>query len=324
MEPDVLLDPDTADEDHIGPHTLRRVVAAWPRRATVRTDMDKVVEGGEFDALLPDYPERALPFLEHPLYRAASEDQRRLVNTLGWLAYNERVISGEEHVANPTFAMLARGVFPGAEGREVREAVQQAHVDEAWHTYMHMIAVNRTRALRRVDAEPDHIQPIANRSLFTHQAETSQTWERQLLSLVWTAVGEISINGLLALLSRDDTIQPMHAYIAKLHDRDESAHGPVMYEVMRDVYGALNREQRDLVVESLPAAIVSFAAEDYEMWEQILTFAGIPRAREIVADCRSLPGSDLLFTGFGAVERLLGELDIKDRVRFDFTTNQPL
>lgn len=87
---DALTDPVTADGPPIGPSTLRRIAAAWPRRATVRTDMDKVVGEPDgpagFDPELPDYPERILPFAGHPRYLAAEPHQRSLVNTLGWPA----------------------------------------------------------------------------------------------------------------------------------------------------------------------------------------------------------------------------------------------
>lgn len=324
---DTLTDPVTADGPPIGPSTLRRIAAAWPRRATVRTDMDRVVGEADgparFDPELPDYPERILPFADHPRYLAAEPHQRALVNTLGWLAYNERVVAGEEHVANPTFAMLARGEFPGVQGFEAREAVQQAHVDEAWHTYMHMIAVRRTRQLRAVTSEPPYTQPIANRILFDRQAAAGGEGERRLLALLWSAVGEISINGLLDLLAGDDTIQPMHTYIAALHERDENAHGPVMFQVMKDVFVHLTDAQRQLLIRELPGAITAFGAEDYELWPELLRFAGIAGAEEIIEDCKAMPGSELLVTGFGGVQRLIRELGIEDQVDFDFAAVQP-
>ncbi|MFL5909463.1 MAG: hypothetical protein ACJ768_02675, partial [Gaiellaceae bacterium] len=99
------------DESEVGPTTLRRLVAAWPRRATIRTDLARVTDPEAYDPELADYPESLLPFAEHPAFLGASPEQREQVNTLAWLGYNTRVIAAEEHVANPTFEKLAHGVF---------------------------------------------------------------------------------------------------------------------------------------------------------------------------------------------------------------------
>jgi hypothetical protein len=69
-------------------------------------------------------------------------------------------------VANPTFEMLAHRVFPGTEHYTVREAIQQSHIDEVWHIYMHMTAMNRTQAARGLTDEPDYSYPVTNRRLF--------------------------------------------------------------------------------------------------------------------------------------------------------------
>ncbi|HCT76458.1 MAG TPA: hypothetical protein DGT23_07685 [Micromonosporaceae bacterium] len=302
---------------------LRRLVAAWPKRATIRTDMTQVVGPGPYQHDLLDYPADLLPFAGHPDFLAATEEQRRLVNTLAWLAYNERVIAAEEYVANPTFEKLAHGVFPGLDRFEAKEAVQQSHVDEVWHTYMHMLAMQRTREARGLTAEPDtYTQPVTNRRLYARAAQASEQWERDLLYLLWTAVGEISINKFLDLVAGDQTIEPMHALIARLHARDEAAHGPVLFEVMKSVFGHLNKPQKALLAQVLPDAIVAFGAEDYDIWRDILKFAGIRKVEQIIEDSRSVPGSDLIVTDFTPVQRLVRELEIEHLVDFDFTTNQ--
>ncbi|MUN36812.1 diiron oxygenase [Actinomadura litoris] len=301
-----------------GPDTLRRLVAAWPRRATIRTDLDKVTDPGPYDPALMDYPVSLLPFAGHPSYLAASDEQRLQVNTLAWLAYNERVIAAEEHVANPTFEKLSHGVFPGADGVDAREAIQQSHIDEVWHTYMHMLAMQRSREARRVTAEPnDYLHPVTNRRLYRLADEASEQWERDLLYLLWTVVGEVSINAFLDLVAGDRTIQPGHALIARLHARDEAAHGPILAEVMKDVFVHLNAAQREVLVRRLPEAVTAFGAEDYELWLRILDFAGFADARAIVEDSRALPGAELMLTDFAPIQRLIRELGVDDRVDLD-------
>lgn len=305
-------------ESHIGPSTLKRIVAAWPRRATIRTDMATFMAPEPGSSDLTDYPVRLIPFAQHPRFLDVSEQSRRLVNTLAWQSYNARVIAAEEYVANPTFEMLTHGVFPGVDRYEAKEAVQQSHIDEVWHTYMHMTAMQRTREAHGLTAEPDYSHPITNRRLFELTAERSEKWERDMLFLVWTVVGELHINNFLELLARDKTIQPMHSLVARLHARDEAAHGPIVAEVMKDIYVHLNKEQRELFARTLPDAIKALGAQDYEIWSDILRFVGVPGVAEIINDTRRLPGTEMMLADFSTVARLVRELGIEDQVDYDF------
>lgn len=297
-------------EDEIGAETLRRIGAAWPRRATVRTNMASITEEGGYDPAVADYPSRFLPFEEHPDFVAAEPEQRERVLTLAWLAYNERVVTAEEYVANPTFVKIVHGVFPGAEDPFVREVVQQAHIDETWHTYLHMIAMRRTRELRAVTAEPAHPHSVTYRELLAAQGEASGEWERDLLALVWTIVSEISVNAYLELLSRDQRIQPLHSLVTRLHSRDESAHGPVMMEVAKRLYARFDATQREMFRRVVPKALTAFVVQDYDLWPLVLRAAGFPRAVDIVEDCRTLPGNGLLVRDFTGVKRLIHELNL--------------
>ncbi|MGE7387801.1 diiron oxygenase [Streptomyces sp. NPDC004126] len=312
--------PIEATDHEVGPGTLRRLAAAWPRRATVRTDMDKVTGYEEYDPELLDYPVALMPFGEHPDFQAASEEKRRRVNTLGWIAYNERVIAAEEFVVNPTFEKLGSAVFPGVDRFEVKEIVRQSYIDEVWHTYMHMLGTQRTREARQITQEPAAEHPVTNRLLYAAEGAAGERWQKDLLYLLWTTVGEVSVNAFLDLMAQDTTVQPMHSLIARLHARDESAHGPVMIEIMKDVFVRLSREQQEFFTASLPAGITAFCAEDFDWWLKVLEFTGIPKARDIIEDSRTGGGrlSELLVTDFSGVRRLCRELGIEDRVDFDF------
>jgi hypothetical protein len=313
-------DPVDAGQEygHIDEAVLRRIADSWPRRATIRTDLDRISEPEEYDEALPDYPARLLPFAEHPLFLAATPEQRQRVLTMAWLVYNERVIAAEEHVANPTFAMIMHGTFPGADGVHLKRAVQQTHVDEVWHTYMHMVAMQRTREVRAMPSEPSYPHTVTYRRLLEADARATERWERDLLKLVWPTVSEISVNAYLELLSRDETVQPLHALVPRLHARDESAHSSVMVEVAKALYLHLNEEQRRAFTGYLPKALLAFVEQDFEVWPGVLRHAGIERADEIVADCRARSGNGLLVRDFSGIRRIVREMELEDLVDFDF------
>jgi len=313
--------PSTDPEIKVGPSTLKRLADAWPRRATIRGDIAWLTSAvGSYDLQLPDYPIRLLPFAEHPLFTAAPQEQRLRVGTLAWLFYNERVIEVEEAVVNPTFELLAHGRFPHLARPDVKEVAKQAQIDEVWHTYLHMLALHRSREARAVEAEPAYAHSVTSRRLRSFQAGASEPWERDLLALLWTAVAEISVSAYLELLAADTTVQPVNALVCRLHSKDESAHGPVMHELVKQAFAGMSAEQQSAFIRFLPEAVRAFGAEDFDLWPDILRNAGIKRADEIVEDCRSLPEAEYLVTDYSGVQRLLRDLGIADRIDFEFPT----
>lgn len=297
--------------------TLQRLAAAWPRRATIRTDLDRIEAPGIHDPEVPDYPVGLLPFAEHPDFLAASPEQRQAVLTHAWITYNERVITAEEEVANPAFALIMHGAFPGAESMEIKRTVQQAHVDETWHTYMHMMAMQRTRELRGIATEPSKPPAITYQRLVEAWAAAAEPWERNLLTLVWATVAEVSVNAYLTLLSKASGIQPLHCLVPQLHARDESAHSSMMVEVAKALYVHMNREQATRFCDALPQALLAFAEHDYRAWSSILTHCGVAHADRIVADCE-VEATSLLVRDFTGIRRVVETLEIEDRIDFDF------
>lgn len=305
-----------AEEPDLGINSaaLRRLADAWPRRATVRGDLDGLHEPGHYDPARPDYPTEMVPFWNHPGFDATTSTQRQQVLTLAWLVYNERVIAAEEHVANPAFTLVMHGTFPGAEHPAMRQAVQQALIDEHFHTYMHMLALGRTRELRDVPSTLHFPDTVTYRRFQAQQAATAEKWERHLLSLVWTLVSEVSINAFLSLLSRNDVVQPLHKTVTAWHARDESAHSSLMVEVAKSLYVHMPAEQRRSFVDTLPVALSAFAAQDYSSWYAVLEHVGIPGARDIVGDCERDTASSNLVRDFSGVHRLTEELGVLDQV----------
>ncbi|GHC75002.1 4-aminobenzoate N-oxygenase [Streptomyces flavofungini] len=307
-----------AEEDGIGSATLRRLVEAWPRRAAVTTRPGALDESAGYDPGLPDYPLRMAPFATHPRFLAAAPERRERVLTGLWIGYNERVIATEHLIAEPAFDLVMRGVFPGSDHPLMRQGVQQAVVDESFHTYLHMLAISRTRELRGVRSRPEQPRLVTYRRLREVLAAMPEQWERDVAVLVWGAVAETCINSLLALLARDDSIQPMHSLITTLHLRDETAHGSIVIEVVRELYARMNAGQRATLVRCLPLALDAFAEQDLSTLRLELVTAGIEGADEIVADVRATPGGRRLVRDFSGAQRMVEQLEIADAVDFDF------
>lgn len=299
------------DSPEVDFSVLKRLNASWPGRSTMASDLANLhVESDDFDPSVPDHPERLLPFNDHPSWKAADHDRKQVVLTLAWLVYNQRVITAEEDVANPTFQRIARGTMFGLSGHALREAAQQAHVDETWHTYMHILAMRKTQELRGLEAVPEFPHAVTYRRLLEARSKSSGIRENDILDFTWTVVSEISINAYLDLLSRDPDIQPYHRLVAKLHARDESAHSAVLIEIAKAAYRVMEADQRQWFVSALPRALRAFSETDFEVWPIVLREAGFPDADEIVEDARSQAGNSLLVRDFSGLRRLCKALDI--------------
>jgi hypothetical protein len=308
------------DEPTIGRSTLRRIAEAWPQRAAMATSLS-VAESTEdnYDPGKPDYPVTAVPFANHPRFLDATPEQRQRVLTGLWLGYNERVIATERLIAEPAFALIMDGVFPGSADPLVAQTVQQSLVDESFHTYMHMMALSRTSRLRGVRERPPLPRLVTHRRLEQALATTTERWERDLAVLVWGAVAETCISGLLGVLARDATVQPMHSLISTLHLRDESAHGSIVIEVVTRLHAYMNAAQRDAVARFLPPALEAFAAQDPSMLRIELTEAGIDGVEEILHDIKDTPAGKQLVLDMSGARRLVRELGLADVVDFDFS-----
>ena len=196
-----------------------RLAGNWHRRATVKRDEPDL--DALFEADRPDYPERIVPFRDHPTWQALPDELRSRLLSWAWIAYNRHTVLAEQRVANPAFALVMEGEFPGLGGQDMEIALAQAMVDEQYHSLMHISASALTRR-RRKYAFADSVLPESHTAR-THQrlrAQCAERWQRSLTTLAFATVSEISINAYLDLLADDHEIQVVNSTTAKLHNRD--------------------------------------------------------------------------------------------------------
>lgn len=308
--------PTPSAEDTADHALLRRIAAGWHKRATVRADL-YTFEGTVYeDPARPDYPAELVPFNDHPRFQAASPEQRQAVLTWAWLAYNDRTVALEEHLANPAFTLIMHDAFPGATDIDLRKAVQQCLIDEHFHTYMHMAAMHDTRRYRRLgDGAIEAPPPSPVRRLRERQAQAYDGGERALVSLAFGVVAEVSVKDFLNLMASNETIQPAHRRIALLHNRDEYAHGQILAEVTKVLWQQMNGGARRSFVHALPAAIDAFVEQDFSTFRAILDHVGVAGAKEIIDDTAADAGRRAMLRDLSSIKRLLAELGVLEQVR---------
>jgi hypothetical protein len=272
-----------------------------------------------FEEARPDYPLSLVPFRDHPRFVAASPRQKQDCLSWGWMAYNRNTIIAEEKVANPAFALVLHDRFPGTVHPSIKSNVVQSMVDESYHTLMHTEATLLTEQQRGLRFDPRLLpQPLTYRWLREAQGRTENAWERDLLTLAFAVVSEVSINAYLSLLSGDETIQRSSSMLTALHNKDEFAHALVIAEIAKSIYVHLDLRQKDLFGRALSTGLHAFVASDFETWRALLHVLGFAGADEIIGDCIATPGNRALVRDYSGLEGLAAELGILDRIDFAF------
>lgn len=306
---------------NVDAQVLRQLTRAWPKRATVCA-MAGLQAAHEFDATRPDYPTRLIPFFEHPLFQALDNELQQQVVTWGWMGYNQRTITAEDSVVNPALNYIASDLL-SPEDWDFQESIRQTLVDEHYHTLMHMRAMERTRQDRGLEQRLRLPPSVTYRRLRELQAGLVEPWERALASVAFATVAEISVNAFLDILADDDTIQPANRVIAQMHNRDEYAHSKTLAEISKVLYAGLAPAQQRFFVKVLPQALAAFVAQDYSMWEAILTQLDVPARERIMADCTGQSRSAVITRDYTGLHRFASDVGILDQMDFDFGTTVP-
>lgn len=294
---------------------LERIANTWQRRATVKS-LD-VFDEELLDDGLPDYPFELVPFWDHPDFQAHDES---LINSLlsqAWINYNTSTITAEERIANPAFQLLLSDHFPGTHYESMKRNMAQSLIDENYHTYMHLSA-NLATSRRRGLCEFQLPHSRSYRDYVEACAYAEDDWQRDLTTVAWAIVSEVSINSYLQLLESAPGIQPLHNSIAKAHNRDEYAHAKVCFEVAKSIYVHMNRKQRRFFNRILPLALRAFVANDYEVWRVTLRKLGFQKVETIIGDCQNTPSKRDLVRDYSGLRSIVEELGIVDELEFEF------
>jgi hypothetical protein len=298
---------------------IARLAGNWHRRAAVKRpepDLDELFEMGR-----PDYPEALLPFRDHPTYQDVDDATRARLLAWGWIAFNKNIMDIEQRVVNPGFTLLADDAFGTGLDETTALSVTQAMVDEQYHTLMHLNACSVTRR-HRGDAMPSSFLPLAHKPRRLERAleGSSQRWERDLWTLAFTTVAEISINAQLDLVAEDDTIQPINQATAKIHSRDEYCHSSITHEIAKNTYQHLDADRRQFFLTALGEGMEAFSANDFTTWARVVELAGVPGGSEMVRDVSNDPNRKRLLQDFSGLHRLCAEMEVLDGVPFDWST----
>ncbi|QNG19673.1 diiron oxygenase [Rhodococcus triatomae] len=309
----------TADpDDRVENAVVSRLTTTWGRRATVKKpepDLDDL-----FDLEKHDYPDTLLPFARHDAFLSASEDARNRLRAWAWVAFNKNVMDIEQYVVNPGFDLLAHDAFDSGLGDTLYLAVHQSMVDEQYHTLMHRNASAVTRR-RRGWALPDRVLPdvLTVRRVRRAADEAGDRRVAALLTLAFTTVAEISISSYLDLVCDDEDVQPVNRATVRLHNRDEYTHASITSEAAAAVFDGLDGNECRVFLEGLVAGMDAFGGNDFGSWRAIVDYEELPGGQAMIDDAEHHLGSARPGQDFSGIRRLCEQLDVAERLSWDWT-----
>ncbi|MFI6040195.1 diiron oxygenase [Nocardia sp. NPDC051321] len=312
--------PDHDPDDPVENAVISRLTANWHRRAMVKRpepDLDEL-----FEPARPDYPEGLIPFRDHPTYQAMDPELRARLLGWGWVAFNKHIMDTEQHVVNPTFALVIEDTFDtGLAMETLTTAMTQAMLDEQYHTLMHLNASSVMRR-RRGWRMPETALPLGHKAsrLRQRMANSEQRWQRDLSALAFATVAEISINSYLDLIAEDDEIQPINKVTATMHNRDEYCHSSIADEIAKAVYHRLGPAERALFREAMVDGLEAFAANNFPTWHRIVDLVGFDGGHEMLREVEHDPSAKRLLSNFSGLHKFCSELDILEELTFDWAT----
>lgn len=290
---------------------IRGLARSWGRRAAVKKtepDLDAL-----FDAARRDFPEALIPFHDHPRYHALDDTRRDRLRAWAWIAYNKNVIDIEQYVVNPGFGLITSDVFGTAPPDTVIVGVMQAMVDEQYHTLMHQNANALTRR-RRGWALPDAVLPPC-RTVRAHRAAMRHATDPRheaLVQVAFTTVAETSISAYLALLTDDESVQPVNRATVAVHRRDELCHAALAGELFTTVFADLGAHDRAVLLDALAAGVDAFTGGDMQTWAAIVEHERIPGGHELIVDTAAATSHQPVVQDCSAIRRLCASVGAGD------------
>ncbi|MET8505524.1 diiron oxygenase [Streptomyces sp. NPDC004787] len=297
---------------------IARLAGNWHRRAAVKReepDLDTL-----YDVTRDDYPERILPFRDHPTFTALAPEDRTRLLSWAWVSYNRTTVLLEGQIVNPAFQLGLDGGFPQLGGELMQRSLAQAMVDEQYHTLMHLNASAVTRR-KRGWALPDAVlpKPLIVRRHDELRAAASEEWERSLTTLAFATVAEISINAYLNLIADDKEIQPVNSAAVRIHNRDEYCHASIAAVLAEKVHADLDGHRQRFFLKALVDGLEAFVGNDFTTWHRIMDETGIPGGHAMLDDIQAAGGRKRLIQDFTGLHQLVERLGALDRVDFDWS-----
>ncbi|KUQ57029.1 diiron oxygenase [Enterobacter bugandensis] len=265
---------------------LNKLSALWKNRAAVNKGPYEYTEL-EFDPDKKDFSMSLLPFKEHDAWREAPDDIKDRCLSYAWGIYNLKTIYIECDIVTPACEDIIKCPPVNSPNRALlQDVMSEALLDEALHTRMSLLASNYIYDRRKI--EPLNYR---NFNLIDWRQKTlaacNADWQRRLTRFAIACASETLITDYLKVMATDDSIQKICHEVTRIHAEDEWSHSSVFSYVAYDIVRELGPGERKYLRDTMLSTADLFANNELGAWETAFRLAGMPYAKDIIADTES-------------------------------------
>ncbi len=306
--------PEYDASDPVESAIVRRLASNWARRATVKKaepELDDL-----FDSSLSDYPRSTSPVRGASDLPGIETRAEATPASLGMDRVQQERHGHREVRRQSRFDVLAEDRLGVGLGDWAAVAVNQAMVDEQYHTLMHFNASSATRRGRGLGGLPAKALPDVLTVRTRAQALDAAEGPRKiaLTQLAFMTVAEVSITAYLDLISDDPGVQSINRATIRLHARDEYCHASIAGGIGRPGLGFPGWWRSQLSIEGFEDAMRAFSGTDFGAWRAIMEIEAIPGGRKMLDDVALEPHNELFVQDYSGITSLLQKLQVTSEV----------
>jgi hypothetical protein len=231
---------------------LARVFDDWYDRATVRQGPRRAI-AAELDQDRLFFPDRLIPYLDHPLVRELPAQARRAVSARHLYQYLEFTAHFEARVVNRAAERIANGRIGMPLKPRTRLDAFKIHCDESYHALFSLDLVQQIEAASGVAALPYRFENVLDR--LDAVGPTLLPDEPVLAQLLQLVVFETVVTSILSDVPRDTQVLTVVREVVRDHARDEARHHAFFADFFKLLWLRLDRRQRERAARALPLLI---------------------------------------------------------------------
>ncbi|MGW7406429.1 diiron oxygenase [Streptomyces sp. NPDC054833] len=256
----------------------------WYEKAGVRTDPRRVI-GDELEAGKTLFPEKLIPYLDHPLVRTLEPRQRFALIARHLYQYMLFTMHFETSVVNRAAGRIADGTSGLHLPSSVRLDAYKIYCDEAYHALYSLDVVEQVSEATGVETPDYDFAPFLGR-LDAIGAEVLPG-EPVLVQLLQVVVFETLVTSILKDIPKDPSVVGTVREVVRDHAEDEGRHHAYFAAFFKELWQGMSPALRVRAARCLPELVSRSLTPDLVPVRSSLGAAGLGDAavREIVADC---------------------------------------
>jgi hypothetical protein len=262
---------------------MKSPLDGWYEKAGVRTDPRRVI-GDELEAGKTLFPEKLIPYLDHPLVRALESRQRFGLVARHLYQYMQFTMHFETSVVNRAAARIADGTSGLHLPSPVRLDAYKIYCDEAYHALYSLDVVEQVRDATGIETPDYDFTPFLGR-LDGIGAEVLPG-EPVLVQLLQVVVFETLVTSILKDVPKDPCVVGTIREVVRDHAEDEGRHHAYFAAFFKGLWHGMTPALRERASRCLPELVSRSLMPDLVPVRASLAAAGLSDAavREVVAD----------------------------------------